>query len=143
MNVKNITKTLTIIAILMFTVSIRIGYLIAEENSTQGGKDMGAEIIRVYAEDMPASRFIGKKYLDEDRVEGTFGQQWGQWHEHEWFEQITKQADRDLKEWFAEAEATLGLMRFKDGEPFEYWIGMFMPEETTVPDGRVISISQY
>jgi len=27
------------------------------------------------------------------------------------------------------------LMRCKDGEPFEYWIGMFMPANTVVPEG--------
>jgi len=132
---KSITKTSTIIAILILTVSISIGCLIAEETNQQGGQDMGAEIIKVYAEDMPAARFIGKKYLDEDRVDGSFSYQWGEWHEHGWFDEITKQADRDLKEWFAEAEAFLGLMRFKDGEPFEYWIGMFMPARTAVPEG--------
>jgi hypothetical protein len=26
-------------------------------------------------------------------------------------------------------------MRWKEGEPFEYWIGIFMPESTSVPDG--------
>jgi len=96
---------------------------------------MGAEIIRVYAEDMPASRFIGKKYFLEDQVEGTFGQQWGQWHTHGWFDEIFKQTDKDLKEWFIEAEAFIGLMRWKEGDPFEYWIGMFMPAGTTVPEG--------
>ena len=96
---------------------------------------MGAEIMRVYAEDMPAARFIGKKYLDEDRVEGTFGQQWGEWQKHDWYNEIRQQAGTDLKEWFSEAEAPIGLMRWKEGEPFEYWIGLFMPAETTVPEG--------
>jgi len=124
-----------ILIIAVITSIIIIAVTISGSKKTQGEKDMGAEIIRVYAEDMPASRFIGKKYLDEDRVDGTFGHHWGQWHEHGWFDEITKQTDQDLKEWFAEAEASLGLMRFKDGESFEYWIGMFMPTGTTVPEG--------
>ncbi|MCL2064463.1 MAG: hypothetical protein FWG98_08830 [Candidatus Cloacimonetes bacterium] len=132
---KIITKTMTIIAILILTLGFSISFLIAEENNPEGGNDMDAEIIRVYAENMPASRFIGKKYLDEDRVEGTFAQQWGEWHQHGWFDEITKQTDLNLEEWFVEAEASIGLMRWKGEEPFEYWIGMFMPAGTAVPEG--------
>ncbi len=36
------------------------------------------KIIRTYTQQVPALRFIGKKYGDGDRVNGGFGQQWGQ-----------------------------------------------------------------
>jgi hypothetical protein len=36
-----------------------------------------AEVIRTYRQSVPAMRFIGKKYYDEDRVDGGFGKQWG------------------------------------------------------------------
>ena len=103
---------------------------------------MGAEIIKVYTEEMPAVRFIGKKYLDADRVDGGFGQQWGTWHENGWFNLLLQQFNPDEQEavatltaWFHEGAAYLGLMRVKENEPFEYWIGMFLPAETTVPEG--------
>jgi hypothetical protein len=31
--------------------------------------------------------------------------------------------------------AYIGLMRWKKDEPFEYWIGMFLPAESAVPNG--------
>lgn len=36
-----------------------------------------SEIIKVYRQSVPTLRFIGKKYGDSDRVNGTFGKQWG------------------------------------------------------------------
>ena len=120
---------------ILLTVLMLIIIITVAVKRTKGEENMGPEIIKVYAEDMPASRFIGKKYLNEDRVEGTFSHQWGEWHQHGWFDEITKQTDKDLKDWFVEGEASIGLMRWKGEEPFEYWIGMFMPAGTAVPEG--------
>ena len=36
-------------------------------------------IVKTYRQSIPAMRFIGKKYGDEDRVDGGFGKQWGVW----------------------------------------------------------------
>jgi len=96
---------------------------------------MSAEIIKVYKQDVPALRFIGKKYGDNDRVDGTFGKYWCEWHEKGWFELIEKQTNKDLKSIYEDGDAYIGLMRWKEGEPFEYWIGIFMPENTSVPAG--------
>lgn len=45
-----------------------------------GVTDM-AEVIKTYKQSMPATRFIGKKYGDEDRVNGFFSAKWGDWHQ--------------------------------------------------------------
>ena len=96
---------------------------------------MSAEITKVYKQDVPTLRFIGKKYGDNDRVDGMFGKQWGDWFKNGWFDIIVKQTDQDLKALYDDGDAYIGLMRYKEGEPFEYWIGVFMPEGTAVPDG--------
>ena len=98
---------------------------------------MSIEITKVYKQDVPTLRFIGKKYGDNDRVNGGFGQQWGEWFQNGWFAIILKQTDKDLKTLYEDGDAYIGLMRWKEGEPFEYWIGIFMPEGTPVPDGFI------
>jgi predicted transcriptional regulator YdeE len=96
---------------------------------------MSAEITKVYKQDVPTLRFIGKKYGNKDRVDGMFGKYWGDWHQNGWFSLLEKQANNDLKTIYEDGDAYIGLMRWKEGEPFEYWIGIFMPENTSVPDG--------
>jgi len=96
------------------------------------------KIIRAYRQSVPALRFIGKMYGDGDRVGGGFGRQWGEWHERCWFKLLE---ERCPKADFEDAGACVGLMRWKDRddgkgqEPFQYWIGMFFPENTAVPEG--------
>lgn len=90
-----------------------------------------AEIIKTYREKVPAIRFIGKQYGNQDRVDGTFGSKWDEWFENGWFEELEKLEPAENPE----ADAFIGLMRRKDGEPFEYWIGMFRKEGTEVPEG--------
>jgi hypothetical protein len=94
---------------------------------------MATEIIKTYKQETPALRFIGKKYGDNDRVNGTFGKYWHDWLQNKWFDEIKKQTDKNLKTMYENGDSTIGLMRWKEGEKFEYWIGLFMPENTTVP----------
>jgi len=96
--------------------------------------DLMAEIIKVYQQGIIATRFIGKKYGDEDRVDGAFGAKWGEWFENGWFDTIKQQVDGDLGEFFEDSDATIGLMKVEDGK-FQYWIGYFTPENTTIPEG--------
>lgn len=96
-----------------------------------------SEIIKVYKQSVPAMKFIGRKYSDEDRVSCGFGTKWGEWFRNGWFNVIEQQASTSLKETYEDGDAYIGLMRWKDGEPFAYWIGVFMPENTLVPDGFV------
>ena len=95
-----------------------------------------AEIIKTYRQSVVATRFIGKKYGDKDRDEhGGFGTKWGEWHATGLFDVIEKQIPENWSEIQEDGGAYIGLMRWKDGEPFQYWIGMFTPENTVVPEG--------
>lgn len=93
-----------------------------------------AEIIKTYRQSMPAMRFIGKKYGDDARINGNFSAKWDEWFGNGWFAIIEKQVSTGIKDIFKDGDAYIGLMRCKEGEPFEYWIGMFTPEATPVPD---------
>lgn len=89
-----------------------------------------AEIKKVFREDVPAMRFIGKKYPD-------FGGWWGEWFANGWFDEIEKAmggTDAILKIW-KNGGGYIGLERRSENQPFEYWIGMFTPADTVVPEG--------
>lgn len=96
---------------------------------------MGAEIIKTYKQEIPALRFIGKKYGDADRVNGNFGGLWGDWFQNGWFDLLEKKCGGDLKGVYEDGDAYIGLERFKEGGTFEYWIGMFVPANTPAPAG--------
>ena len=74
-----------------------------------------AKIIRTYRQKVPAMRFIGRKYLDADRVDGTFAAHWGEWFKQGWFEKL--QSTFDPKALYEDGDATVGLMRWKEEEP--------------------------
>ncbi|WP_040952571.1 hypothetical protein [Gorillibacterium massiliense] len=93
------------------------------------------EITRDYVQLMPSSRFIGMKYGDEDRVNGGFGEQWGSWFAADRFKPLEALVDDEFRGAYEDADAYVGLMRWKENEPFEYWIGMFLPQDAVVPDG--------
>ena len=90
-----------------------------------------AEIVNVFKENIPTMRFIGKKYDD-------FGR-WDEWWQNGWFDVIEKTmggCDKILSLW-ENGGGYIGLERRKDGEAFEYYIGMLTPENTSVPDGFI------
>lgn len=91
------------------------------------------KVIKTYRQQIPAIRFIGKKYQDKDRVNGTFSKHWGDWFTNGWFEVLEKNSSSKAD--FEDSDAYIGLMRYKKGEPFEYWIGMFFSANTEVPTG--------
>jgi len=96
------------------------------------------EITMVYTQEIPATRFIGKRYFNEDRENYTFSNKWNLWFENEWFDDLRQLVDVNMCEvLFEDASSTIGMMRMKDGEPFEYWIGKFKPADTRVPEGFV------
>ncbi|MBQ8439098.1 MAG: hypothetical protein IJX19_00410 [Clostridia bacterium] len=89
-----------------------------------------ASIVKTFREEVPAMRFIGKKY------EG-FGPWWGEWFANGWFDEIEKAmggTDSILKIW-ENGGGYVGLERRAAEQPFEYWIGMFTPADTPVPEG--------
>ena len=96
---------------------------------------MPAEIIKTYKQNLPALRFIGKKYGNMDRVNGNFGKHWDDWFRNGWFGDLEKLAGKNIKSVYEDGDAYVGLMRDKHGSLFEYWIGIFMPPETAVPEG--------
>ena len=57
-----------------------------------------AEIIKSYKQSIGAMKFIGKKYGDADRANGTFGAKWGEWFENGWFGVIEKQISGSIKD---------------------------------------------
>lgn len=92
---------------------------------------MAIEVTRVYKEHFPALRLIGKCYTNDDRGEDGFGRQWDEWMSGDKFS-VMKQAAGDPPF----NEDTLGLMTMKGNmTDFTYWIGMFFPAGTKVPDG--------
>ena len=92
------------------------------------------KVVKTYTQTMPATRFVGIKYGDGDRVDGMFGEKWHEWLESDRFAAIGN-ASGGAGDFFEDSGAPIGLMRYKDGEPFEYWIGMFTPAGTAVPEG--------
>ncbi len=96
-----------------------------------------AEVIETYTQEVPALRFIGLKYSDEDRQGGGFGHCWGEWFEKNRFATLEALVDGNTSKTCEDGAAYIGYMRCNDGEPFEYHIGMFMPEGTEVPEGFV------
>ncbi len=89
-----------------------------------------AEIINTFKENAPAMRFIGKKYPD-------FGGWWGEWFANGWFDQIEQAmggVDSILQIW-ENGGGYVGLEQRCENAPFAYWIGMFTPANTLVPQG--------
>lgn len=94
-----------------------------------------ADIIKAYREYAPASRFIGRRYGDHDRVHFSFAHLWMEWFDSQRFKALDPLAKGEWAETFPEAGSYIGLMRMKEGSPFEYWIGLFTPPDTPAPAG--------
>jgi len=94
--------------------------------------------MKTYQQSVGPMRFIGKKYVNEDRgPNGLFSNQWQAWFQNGWFDVLKRVMDVSFLEAYPEGIAEIGLMRERDGtfDTFEYWIGYFMRENTAVPDG--------
>ena len=89
-----------------------------------------AEIIKAYKESVPAMRFIGKRYTDDDRVGGLFSAKWGEWFENGWFDLLEKLGQPNGMD-----NGHVAYCTFDENNSFNYWIGRFTPENTAVPDG--------
>ena len=89
----------------------------------------GAEIVKIYKQTIPAVRFIGKKSSNPPN--------WGEWFKNAWFDKIENAmggADA-VKQLFEDAGSYVELTCVKEGEPFEFWLGMFTAPNTEVPEG--------
>lgn len=92
-----------------------------------------AEVIRVYRQSLPAVKLVGRCYSDKDKVNDTFSGVWREWFKNGLFKPLVlPKADAEP---FEDCDAYIGLCRCKEGEPFQYWIGVFMPPDAPVPDG--------
>ncbi len=88
-----------------------------------------AEMIKVFKEHIPPMRFIGKKY-------GEFGH-WSDFWQNDWFgvlENAMGGSEAILKIW-ENGGGYVGLEHWCPEKPFEYWLGMFVPAGTPVPEG--------
>ena len=93
---------------------------------------MAIEVTNAYKEHFPALRLIGRRYTDDDRDKaGGFGNKWAEW--------IGCDAFATMKQAVNAApynDDALGLMTMRgDMTGFTYWIGLFYPAGTAVPDG--------
>lgn len=88
-----------------------------------------AEIVKVFKDNIPNLRFIGKKYAE-------FGH-WDEFWANDWFGLLEKAmggTDAILNIW-ENGGGYVGLEHWTPNAPFEYWLGMFAPIDTKVPDG--------
>ena len=92
-----------------------------------------AEVTRIYRQKLPKMKLVGKCYGDADKVNDTFAAKWGEWFQNDWFAPLCAAVPGD--EPFPDCSAYIGLCRIKKGEPFRYWIGVFLPEDAAVPAG--------
>jgi AraC family transcriptional regulator len=96
------------------------------------------KIVKTYKHDVPALRFIGKKYSHNKNQEEVFDkilENMDNWCWNHAFNVIERQSDTDLKTFYEGGDSFAGLIRKKDGVIFEYWLGIFMPEGTNLPAG--------
>jgi len=120
------------IFVLFFLFCIIVSCASTGQNKQQDNNmENRAEIVNFYRQEVPSLRFIGKKYGPGDN----FGAEWGNWHRNGWFGIIQNQIEYSMDTIIDDGDAFIGLMRWKQGEPFQYWIGVFMPVGTNVPEG--------
>jgi len=100
---------------------------------------MAFEIVKVCKEHALALRFVGKRYVDSDRVDGGFGGKWQEWFRNGWLVELEKLGPSRAVE-----NGCLGLMTVRTDPSqaecpftygFAYWIGMLFPAGTAVPAG--------
>jgi len=99
-------------------------------------------IIETYHQEIPALRFIGKKYSEQynNSVFDKILDNLDDWRLNHMFDVIEKQSSKDSKTIYDGSNAYISLMRkkeepFEEGGIIEYWLGMFMPRGTNVPEG--------
>lgn len=90
---------------------------------------IGVKITNMYCEHLPALRLIGKRYthanLDADMK---FGSKWNEWFQNGWFDLLGSIGC------LTGYERTT-IFGIHSANEMAYWIGMFFPEGTPVPEG--------
>jgi len=90
-------------------------------------------IKKVYKQEIPALRFIGKKCNESPEPKNVLDLL-DKWQRNGLFNDIEKQSTIDYKAFFEGGDSYIDLVMEKNGL-FEHWMGMFMPKETKVPQG--------
>lgn len=90
------------------------------------------QVIKVYKQDVPAMRFIGKKYNGEEGYA-----HWGDFFANGWFDVIENAMGgvKSITNIWKDGGGYVGLEFRKEGVLLDYWIGMFAPVDTEVPEG--------
>lgn len=90
------------------------------------------KVIKVYRQEVPAMRFIGKKYHGEEGFT-----HWGDFFVNGWFDAIENAMGgvEKITDIWEDGGGYVGVEFRKDGVLTDYWIGMFTPAGTEVPEG--------
>ena len=94
--------------------------------------ESGADIIKVYIQTIPATRFIGKNFGSEQHPD--WGYAWG----NDVFGKAEKAVNDQAKirTQFEDADVYCGLYyRNSETGAYDGWCGLFLPPDTEVPDG--------
>ena len=95
-----------------------------------------AEIIKAYAQLIPAMRFIGKNYGDSKDTD--WGANWGDAFDFDVFGKVERASGGENKSHllYEDNDAYLGLYyRNTETGAYDAWVGMFAPMGTEVDDG--------
>lgn len=83
------------------------------------------EIRKVFKEEVPKSKLVGKLYTEQDILNYSFGHKWGEFFRNGWFEKLTEAGGKLEFDYIA-------MMRVYNGQS-QYWIGMLFDENAVVP----------
>jgi hypothetical protein len=94
------------------------------------------KIVKTHQEKFSDSTFIGKRYKDADRINGSFGHLWSLWFKSGWFKILEDQLESIRPNLEPDAVTDGSYLGWMHACPnFEYWIGMLFPAGTKAPDG--------
>ena len=94
------------------------------------------EITKIFKETVKEGRLIGKRYTNNDRVNGSFGHKWGEFFQKGWFAELENAGGKIEFDYIAPMRVNAGI--------FEYWIGMMFAPDAIVPEGfDYIDIESY
>jgi len=128
-------KVIKIICIMVITT---LSMYVLGFNDVVGDEVSLPRITNAYKEVMPAMRFIGIMYTNDDIGEnGTFGHIWREWDKLGHWCKLSNLLTDEGSEYFKYIGSTICLMTNGGNEenPFQYWLGRFFPPNTTVPEG--------
>lgn len=92
-------------------------------------ENSGMQIVNMYYERMPAFRLVGKRYTSVDlNAAGMLDDRFNEWFQNGWFNFLFNLGGFPGHEYTA-------LCAYENKGTMAWWIGVFAPENTTVPEG--------